>query len=373
MQFEPVGSEEPSGALTEFAEEKLSDREEDRPAPGGREGLPKRFRMRHGRHYVDELLGETPLRTVREIAISEIEPPPPEHFNRSADGNVIGPDLLEESIRRVGVIEPLAVARRGVEYRVITGMRRLRAARTIGLSTVPCLVHDVDDRRLVDLREAATSPMTSAPAVVPIEKEESKPDVPGPAPSVRLRDLVLADVAHVHVLRSQTASSAADLLTRTTIVLARAPVSCATLIEEALSAVAVEARLRDVTVHLTRLPADGLFTLDAVRCRLALVALFQALIGMPDRHGGVLDVRVQVTTVRPALIVDCQLRDVSVTIGEEAVGRFFDATWTNHPAGAEGAVMLAAVARVARAHGGRVQAQSGGMVTFVLPRPLSDL
>jgi len=372
VQFEPVGSEEPSGALTEFAEENLSDREEERPAPGGREGLPKRFRMRHGRHYVDELLGETPLRTVREIPISEIEPPPPEHFSRSADGNVIGPDLLEESIRRVGVIEPLAVARRGAEYRVITGMRRLRAARTIGLSTVPCLVHDVDDRRLVDLREAATSPMTSAPAVVPIEKEESKPDVPGPAPSVRLRDLVLADVAHVHVLRSQTASSAADLLTRTTIVLARAPVSCATLIEEALSAVAVEARLRDVTVHLTRLPADGLFTLDAVRCRLALVALFQALIGMPDRHG-VLDVRVQVTTVRPALIVDCQLRDVSVTIGEEAVGRFFDATWTNHPAGAEGAVMLAAVARVARAHGGRVQAQSGGVVTFVLPRPLSDL
>jgi hypothetical protein len=34
--------------------------------------------------------------------------------------------------------------------------------------------------------------------------------------------------------------------------------------------------------------------------------------------------------------------------------------------------LLAAVARIARAHGGRVQAHSGGIVTFVIPRPLTD-
>jgi hypothetical protein len=314
--------------------------------------------MRHGRHYVDELLGETPLRTVREISISEIEPPPPEVFSSSVDGA----DALEESIRRVGVIEPLAVARRGAEYRVITGMRRLRAARTVGLSTVPCLVHDVDDVRLVDLREAALSP---------------SPEPQVASTGGRLRDLVLADVAEVHSLRSQTASAAADILTRPTIALERASVSCpqliAELIDEALAVIAVEARLRDVTVHLTRLPADGLFTLDIVRCRTALGALFQALIGMPNQKGGVLDVRAQVTTVRPALIVECQLREAGVEIDEDAAARFFDGAWTDHPAGADGAVMLAAVARIARAHGGRVRAQRGGAVTFVVPRPLSDL
>jgi hypothetical protein len=325
--------------------------------------------MRHGRHYVDELLGDAPLRTVREIPISDIEPPPPEAFSATGDGN----DALEESIRRVGVIEPLAVARRGAEYRVITGMRRLRAARTVGLSTVPCLVHEVDDVRLVDLREAAISPMTSAPAVAPAEKEENTSDGRPPSTNGRLRDVVLGEVAQVESLRSKTASAAADLLARPAIALERSSVSCAELIDDAISAVALEARLRDVSVQLTRLPADGLFTLDAVRFRIALLGLFQALIGMSDGKGGVLDVRAQVTTVRPALILDCQLREGGATIGDATAGRFFDAAWSDHPAGADGAVMLAGVARIARAHGGRVQAQSGGVVTFVLPRPLSDL
>src|SRR5262245_22974008 len=101
--------------------------------------------MRHGRHYVDELLGDAPPRTVREIPISEIEPPADEVLNL---------ELLEESIRRVGVLEPLLVIKRGQEYRVIAGMRRLRAARTIGLSTVPCLVQDVDEEKAMELRQA---------------------------------------------------------------------------------------------------------------------------------------------------------------------------------------------------------------------------
>ena len=134
MHFDPVGPEETSSAdLGRFDAEELSDRE-DSPSRPAREGLPKRFRMRHGRHYVDELLGDAPLRTVRAIPISEIEPPPDEALNL---------ERLEDSIREVGVLEPLVVIRRGLEYRVIAGMRRLRAARTIGLSTVPCLVQDL--------------------------------------------------------------------------------------------------------------------------------------------------------------------------------------------------------------------------------------
>jgi ParB/RepB/Spo0J family partition protein len=61
---------------------------------------------------------------------------------------------LEQSIRRLGVIEPLLVGRRGGCYRVIAGMRRLRAAHRIGLNTVPCLVHDADEERLADMRRA---------------------------------------------------------------------------------------------------------------------------------------------------------------------------------------------------------------------------
>ena len=119
-----------------------------------REGLPARFRMRHTPHYVDELLGDAPLRTVREIPISEIESPVDDHAEL---------EDLERSIRRLGVIEPLLVGRRGASYRVIAGMRRLRAAQRVGLDTVPCLVHDVDEDRLTDLRDAAMQRVTIPP------------------------------------------------------------------------------------------------------------------------------------------------------------------------------------------------------------------
>ncbi len=122
-----------------------------------REGLPKRFSMRHTRHYVDELLGDAPLRTVRELPISEIEAPVDEALNL---------EPLEESIREFGVIEPLLVARRDADYRVIAGMRRLRAARTVGLSTVPCLVQDVDDEGVQSLRMAVLDRVTATSPVI---------------------------------------------------------------------------------------------------------------------------------------------------------------------------------------------------------------
>ena len=129
-----------------------------------REGLPARFRMRHTPHYVDELLGDAPPRTVREIPISEIESPSDDRAEL---------DDLERSIRRLGVIEPLLVAsrgRRGAFYRVIAGMRRLRAAQRVGLGTVPCLVHDVDEERLTDMRDAAMQRLA-----IPVPPPEPEP------------------------------------------------------------------------------------------------------------------------------------------------------------------------------------------------------
>lgn len=372
MHLDPVGSEETSSAdLQDFAGDELSGREDDRPSPTAREGLPKRFRMRHGRHYVDELLGEAPLRTVREIPVSEIEPPPPEAVAGEGEGTV-AVEILEESIRRLGVIEPLAVARRGAEYRVITGVRRLRAARTVGLSTVPCLVYDVDDRRLSDLREAAAVRPPAPEPTVPLPDQAAPPEPSVPADG-RLRAIVLSDLARVESLRAKTASAAADVLARPSLALERASTSPAALIEEALAVVAKEARLRGIALEVERLPEDRRISIDPAQCRLAFAGLFQALIALSDGTDATLDVRAQVTTIRPALIVECQLRGGGFSIREAALQGFFDATWPEHPAGPEGAIMLAAVARIARAHGGRVQVQDGGIVTFVVPRPLTDI
>ena len=53
---------------------------------------------------------------------------------------------LAESIRQHGVLQPLSVRRVGVQYELIAGERRLRAAAMAGLTEVPCILMQMDDR-----------------------------------------------------------------------------------------------------------------------------------------------------------------------------------------------------------------------------------
>ncbi|MHA2022694.1 MAG: DUF488 family protein, N3 subclade [Candidatus Thorarchaeota archaeon] len=52
---------------------------------------------------------------------------------------------LAESIKQVGVLEPLIVRLVGNKFEVVAGTRRLAAAREIKLKTVPCIVKEMDD------------------------------------------------------------------------------------------------------------------------------------------------------------------------------------------------------------------------------------
>lgn len=52
---------------------------------------------------------------------------------------------LKDSIKENGIIEPLLVRRRGAGYVIITGERRLRAAKMAGMKKVPCIVYNTDD------------------------------------------------------------------------------------------------------------------------------------------------------------------------------------------------------------------------------------
>lgn len=53
---------------------------------------------------------------------------------------------LAASIRRHGVVQPLVVRRRSDGWELVAGERRLRAARLAGLTAVPCVEAEVDDR-----------------------------------------------------------------------------------------------------------------------------------------------------------------------------------------------------------------------------------
>lgn len=58
---------------------------------------------------------------------------------------------LAESIREHGVLQPILVAPRGEQYMVIAGERRYRASKRAGLTTIPALIRDMDDEKIMEM------------------------------------------------------------------------------------------------------------------------------------------------------------------------------------------------------------------------------
>ena len=186
----------------------------------------------------------------------------------------------------------------------------------------------------------------------------------------RLRWGVLTDLATVEISRTKLVGAAQEALRGGTSI-DRASVDYLALVNSVVSAIATEARLRGVRVDVSAPGSDRDIFLDGARCRDALTGLLQSLLLLAPRTGTVLTVAAQITSIRPALIVECTLHDSDPELGPEAFGRFFDAGWREHPGGANGALLLGALAHTARAHGGRVDvkpAAGGCRVTFVVPR-----
>ena len=99
------------------------------------------------------LLGDVALRTDTSdslyLPISQIEPyanQPRHHFDEDALQD------LADSIREHGIIQPLTVRRLSSGYyQIIAGERRWRAARLAGLSDVPVVVIEADDKKAMEL------------------------------------------------------------------------------------------------------------------------------------------------------------------------------------------------------------------------------
>jgi ParB family chromosome partitioning protein len=79
---------------------------------------------------------------LQEIAVSAIQPnpyQPRDQFDEESLG------ALADSIREVGVLQPVLVRPTGDGFELIAGERRWRAARRVGLQTIPALVRETDD------------------------------------------------------------------------------------------------------------------------------------------------------------------------------------------------------------------------------------
>lgn len=55
-------------------------------------------------------------------------------------------DELSASIRAHGILQPLSVRRMGNSYQLIAGERRLRAAQMAGITDIPCIIMQMDDK-----------------------------------------------------------------------------------------------------------------------------------------------------------------------------------------------------------------------------------
>ena len=76
------------------------------------------------------------------IAISDVEPnpfQPRKHFDEEALAT------LADSIRELGVLQPILVRKSESGYEIIAGERRWRASKRVGLTSIPALIKDVND------------------------------------------------------------------------------------------------------------------------------------------------------------------------------------------------------------------------------------
>ena len=58
---------------------------------------------------------------------------------------------LADSIKEHGVIQPLIVTKKGTEYELIAGERRLRAAKIAGLKTVPIVIRTYSEQQKLEV------------------------------------------------------------------------------------------------------------------------------------------------------------------------------------------------------------------------------
>jgi len=84
----------------------------------------------------------------REVSIESIRPNPYQPRKKFDKEKL---KELSESIKKHGIIQPLIVRKKGLDYELVAGERRLRAARLAKLQTVPVLIREYDEKQMREL------------------------------------------------------------------------------------------------------------------------------------------------------------------------------------------------------------------------------
>jgi hypothetical protein len=322
--------------------------------------------MRAEGHYVDLLATRTPTRREQSIPVHAIAVTAPLAEPGSA---------LVESVRRFGVLQPMLVQEHDDEYRIITGHKRLEAARQAGLIEVPCIVHAVDDASAARIAAASrvcggrVAPPAMVPASAPSAAAFAEEAAPAPKTAPATFDAAVFAGAQLaqslltisacadllasapsdltrtvagNLVRAET-GRAATLVQATRIVrgetkLARMPTSASSVLARVIAGFAAEQQVRTVGIDervdasaalaVADADADMLVTVlsGAVLSTLALIdgsAGARVTVSAAKEESGRLAFSVSQSTVRPSA---------------SWASRAFENEWTDRPGGTASAI-----------------------------------
>jgi ParB-like chromosome segregation protein Spo0J len=368
-----------AATLTQHAVSHAHDHDDEPPARGGREGLPKTYRSRHDSHYVEQLSGGGAMPLLRMLPPSRIDA-----VNLPEAGDL---GALAASVAQHGVLQPLLVRAHDGRFSLIDGRRRLSAARAAAMREVPCLVYTVDEEQAAHLGEASNvqeAPPVPPSAVAPVD-----------APAVACDPLTAATLAELqHALgtvrgclqwlpRARTTTRervaarllAADLdraewLVRARQYLAGAlrvalrPTKVADIAAD-VTAMAPAVALHGGTLEVDASKGDHVFTADRALLSHAARGLAWALLAAGEAAG---DMRVRVSIAPAQGRTVLAVSEPAAVFAQPALLQFFEAGWTKRPGGAaaEAAVLIARYA--AAQHGAQLEvtAAAGAGTTVTL-------
>jgi len=96
-----------------------------------------------------DISGNYVVGAVAELAIHHIETNPFQPRSEFEDQALME---LSDSIQRQGIIQPITVRKMGFEkYQLISGERRLRAAKMAGLKTIPAFIRVANDEQMLEM------------------------------------------------------------------------------------------------------------------------------------------------------------------------------------------------------------------------------
>lgn len=99
-------------------------------------------------HHATDSGADQFVGSIVEIPLEDIVPNPTQprtHFDEEALEN------LSQSIKSLGIIQPLTLRKVGDKFEIISGERRYRASKLAGLITVPAYIRLVNDQELLEM------------------------------------------------------------------------------------------------------------------------------------------------------------------------------------------------------------------------------